>query len=78
MIHATDTDVVVIATAVSSVLQDWVIWIALCHDATLRYIPCHLIAAELGNDASWGFLFLHAISGCDTLSAFHGIGKRTA
>ena len=43
----------------------------------LCYIPCHLIAAELGNDASWSLLFLHTISGCDTVSVFHGIGKRT-
>lgn len=78
MIQATDTDVVVIAIAVSSVLQDCELWIAFGHGAKLRYIPCHLIAAELGNDASWGLLFFHAISGCDTVSAFHGIGKRTA
>ena len=35
-------------------------------------------AAEIGSDVSWGLLFLHAISGCDTVSAFYAIGKRTA
>jgi len=78
MIHATDTDVVVLAIAVSSVLKDCEIWVAFGHGSKLRYVPCHLISAELGNDASWGLLFLHAISGCDTVSAFYGIGKKTA
>ena len=78
MIHATDTDVVVLTIAVSSVLQDCEIWVAFGHGSRLRYIPCHLIAAELGSDASWGLLLTHAISGCDTVYSFYRIGKRTA
>ncbi len=78
MVHATDTDVVVLAIAVSSILQDCELLVAFGHGSKLRYIPCHRIAAELGNDASWGLLFMHAVSGCDTVSAFHGIGKKTA
>ena len=78
MIHATDTDVVVLAIAVSSVLQDCEIWVAFGHGSKLRFIPCHLIAAKLGNAGSWGLLLMHALSGCDTVSAFHGIGKKTA
>jgi len=65
MVHVTDTDVVVIAIAVSE------IWIAFGHGAKQRYIQCHVIAAELGKDASWGPLFFHALSGCDTVSVFH-------
>ena len=41
------------------------------------YIPCHAIPSELGNEASWGLLLLHAVSGCDNVSAFHRIGKKT-
>ena len=78
MIHATDTDVVVLAIAVSSVLQDCEIWVAFDHGSKLRFIPCHLIAAKLGNAGSRGLLLIHALSGCDTVSAFHGIGKKTA
>ena len=77
MIHATDTDVVVLAVAVSSALEDGEIWVAFGHGSTLRYIPCHLIAAELGSETSRGLLFMHALSGCNTVSAFHGIGKKT-
>ena len=76
MIHATDTDVVVLAIAVSSVLQDCEIWVAFDHGSKLCFIPCHLIAANLGNAGSWGLLL--TLSGCDTVSAFHGIGKKTA
>ena len=49
-----------------------------CHGSIVQYIPCHLISAELGDDAYWGLLFMHAISGRDTVSAFFGIGKKTA
>ena len=62
----------------SSVLQDWEIWVAFGHGSKLRFIPCHLIAAKRGNAGSWGLLLMHALSGCDTVSAFHGIGKKTA
>ena len=78
MIHATDTDVVVIAMAVANVFQNCEIWVAFGHGDKLRYIPCHLIAKELGKEASHGLLFFHAVSGCDTVSAFRGIGKKTA
>ena len=50
MIHATYTDVVVLAIAVSSVLKNCEIWVAFGHGSKLRYVPCHLISAELGND----------------------------
>jgi len=78
MIHATDTDVVVLAIAVSSTLHGSAIWVAFGHGNKLRYIPCHTIATLLGSDSSWGLLFMHAVSGCDVVSSFHGIGKKTA
>ena len=55
---------VVLAIAVSIVLQHCEMWVACGHGSKLRFIPCHLIAAKL--------------SGCDTVSAFHAIGKKTA
>ena len=78
MVDATGTGVVVIAVAVSSILQNCEVWIAFGHDNKLRYIPCHRIANKLGTDASSGLLFFHAMSGCDTVSAFRGVGKKTA
>ena len=78
MVHATDTDVVVIAVAVSRIFQNCEVWGAFGYGNKLRYIPCHLIANALGTDASCGLLFFHAVSGCDTVSAFHRVGKKTA
>ena len=78
LIQATDTDVVVIAIAASSVLQDCELWVAFGHGIKLRYIPCHLLSSGLGIDAAKGLLFFHALTGCDQCSGFHGIGKKTA
>ena len=46
MIHATDTDVVVLAIAVSSVLKDCEIWVAFGHGSKIRCVPCQLVSAE--------------------------------
>ena len=43
MAHTTDTGVVVIAVAASSILQNFKVWIAFRHGNELRYIPCHRI-----------------------------------
>ena len=57
LIQATDTDVVVIAIAVSSMLKDWELWVAFGHRNKLSYIPCHLLRCNLGNDASRDYYF---------------------
>ena len=76
MVHATDTGVVVIAVAVSSILQNCEVWIVFGHGNKLRYIPCHRIENKLGTDASCELLFFHAVSGCDTVSAFRGLERK--
>ena len=78
MVHATDTDVVVIAVSESSIFQSFEVCRAFGHGNKLRYITCHLTANELGTDASCCLLFFQAMSGCDTISAFPGVGKKTA
>lgn len=78
-ISATDTDVVVLAVALSSLYKGCKIWVAFGHGAKdFRYIPAHTISEKLGPASAWGLLLLHAISGCDTVSQFAGIGKKTA
>ena len=42
----------------------------------LRYIPIHDVAEWLGEQSCKTLLFMHAFSGCDTTSAFLGIGKK--
>ena len=59
-----NTDVVALAIAVSSVLQDCEIWVACAMAPSYAsLIPSHIIAAKLGNDGSWGILLTHALSG---------------
>ena len=46
--------------------------------STLRYTPCHLIEAECIYTEAWVLLLMDFISGCDTVSTFYRIGKKTA
>ena len=78
MIQATDTDVVVISVAMCSILPDCEIWVVFGHGKRLRYMPCHTFNSILGTNAPWDLLFFHAFTGCDTVSSFYGIGKKTA
>ena len=43
-----------------------------------RYLAAHKIAASLGSKKSLALPMFHALSGCDTVSAFVGHGKKTA
>eukprot|EP00745_Piridium_sociabile_P029609 TRINITY_DN48831_c1_g1_i4.p2 TRINITY_DN48831_c1_g1~~TRINITY_DN48831_c1_g1_i4.p2 ORF type:complete len:222 (-),score=27.38 TRINITY_DN48831_c1_g1_i4:119-784(-) len=43
-----------------------------------RYIPVHVIARELGPSKAMALPAFHALTGCDTTSAFFGKGKKTA
>ena len=64
-----------LAIRTAAILHD--IWVDFGHGKIFRYISAHSIAAALGTERSRGLLFLHAFSGCDTVSAFCGIGKKT-
>lgn len=44
----------------------------------IRYIPIHLIVKRIGIKRAKALPFFHAITGCDSLSSFFGIGKLTA
>ena len=76
MIHATDTDVLVLAIATATVLQGCEIWLAFGHGSKFWYIAVHTIAAIFGDNCCKGLLFMHAVSGCDTVSSFNGIGEK--
>ena len=78
MIIATDTDVVVLAIFTAIKLPDCKLFLAFGHGKDFRYISCHEIASTLGAERCSSLLFLHAFSGCDTVSSFNGIGKITA
>ena len=76
LIQATDTDIVVLAIAVASII-DCEIWVTFSHDQNLHNIPCHELSLTLGTDTSKGVVFFHAFTGCDVCCSFHGNGKKT-
>ena len=51
--------------------------LAFGHGNKFRHIAAHTIANHIGHERAWGLLFLHAVFGCDTMSAISGIGKKT-
>ena len=55
VIYATDTDVVVIAIAVSSLMGSCEVWLAFGHGNKFRHIAAHTIANHIGHERAWGF-----------------------
>ena len=79
MIQTVDTDVVVLAVAVSQTLQpDDDLWLAFGTGKSFRYLAAHEIAAGLGPEKACALPVFHALTGCDTVSSFVGHGKKTA
>jgi hypothetical protein len=76
-IISSDTDVVVIGVAVFGDLNVDHIWMTFGKGKDLRWIPIHDIVRSL-SPRSKELPFFHAFTGCDTVSAFVGKGKKTA
>ena len=73
-----DTDVVVLAITCFEQLQLEELWIAFGTGKDFRYLAIHEIVKGIGNDRSLVLGVFHAFTGCDTVSAFVGKGKKTA
>ena len=79
LVRTVDTDVVVLAvTAVEKLPVEVEVWLAFGTGKNFRYLPAHKIAAHLGPEKSLALPMFHALTGCDTVSAFVGHGKKTA
>ena len=81
MISANDTDVLVIAVATFSQLQELglqELWLAFGQGRNLKWIPVHELTSTLAPERSSGILFFHAFTGCDTVSAFRVKDKKSA
>ena len=81
MIKANDTDVLVIAVAIFPHLQEsglQELWLAFGQGRTLKWFPVHELITSLTPEKTKGILFFHAFTGCDTVSAFRGKGKKSA
>ena len=78
-VRTVDTDVVVLAVMVAQALPCVdELWIAFGTGKNYRYIPAHEIAASLGPQKARALPVFHAMTGCDTVSAFVGHGKKSA
>ena len=76
MIKTVDSDIVVLAIASSNQLAPLnTLWIEFGARKSLRFIPIHQIAGNLGPDKYFEFVFFQAFSGCDTTSSLSGKGK---
>ena len=81
VIKANDTDVLVIAIATLSSLQELGLqkmWRMFGQGSSLRCITVHDITSAIGPEKMRGLLFFHAFTGCDVTSAFRGKGKKSA
>ena len=54
------------------------LWVAVGTGRHFRFIPIHEVAAAFGPRKSATLPLFHALTGCDTVSSFAGIGKKTA
>ena len=77
-IWTVDTDVIVLAVAQIQHLQISELWIEFGVGKHYHFIPAHLVALNMGPEKASALPFFHALTGCDTASAFCGIGKNTA
>ena len=78
LIRTVDTDVVVLAVTYYYTVPASEIWIAFGTGQHFRYIGAHCIAQALGPEKSSVLSVFHAFTGCDTVSAFYGKGKKSA
>ena len=78
-VRSNDTDVLAICTAYFHEIPGLEeLWLAFGTSKSFRLIPVHIIAMQLGADKCKALLGFHALTGCDSVSALFGIGKKTA
>ena len=78
MINTVDTDVVVLAIHLFQQLGLSELWIDIGVGRNAKFISCHQIAGDMSSAMCNGLTFFHAVSGCDTYSAFSEKGKKSA
>ena len=78
-IRTIDRDVLVIAIGhFHDILGLEELWVAFGKGNSSKYIPIHKIAHHLGSNKCKGLLGFHSLTGCDSNSAFYGVGKKRA
>ncbi|KAL7373171.1 hypothetical protein ABVT39_000586 [Epinephelus coioides] len=77
-IRTVDTAVVVLVVAMFRKIKPEEMWIALGSGTSLRYIGVHEVPKKLDPSTCAALPLFHALTGCDTVSAFAGRGKKKA
>ena len=78
MISTTDTDVVAIAVSCFDSMMLEELWIKFGVGEKMRYLPIHEIVCSIGPQTSQCMAIFHSFTGCDQVSFFSTIGKKTA
>ena len=78
LLRTVDTDVVVVAMVALNRTKPDELWVAFGTGGHFRFIPIHEVAAAVGPRKSTTLPLFHSLIGCDTVSSFAGIGKKTA
>jgi hypothetical protein len=82
MVRTVDTDVIVILVGklhyLRAVKPDIELWVAFGMGRDFRFISVNSISDDLGEARSKSLPVFHALSGCDTTSAFFGRSKASA
>lgn len=77
LIRTVDTDILVLAIAYVERIGVEELWVAFGTGKGFCYLPAHEIACALGSPKAASLPMFHAFTGCDTVSAFAGKGKKT-
>ncbi len=80
LIHTVDTDVVVLAVMIShpTLPASSEVWLAFGTGKSFQYLVSHRMSSLLGPEKSMALPMFRVLTGCDTVSAFVGHGKKTA
>ena len=78
VIHAVDTDVVVLGISAVARRDALKLFIAFGTQKNFRYISVNKLAIFLGNEKLKVLPIFHAFTGCDTVSFFAGRGNKSA
>ena len=77
-VQTVDSDVVILAIRFFNTLGLTELWIGFAGGKNYRDIPAHEISKDLGPQKSLALPLFHALTGCDTTSAFLGHGIKSA
>jgi len=77
-VRTVDTDVVVLAISLFHQINAEELWLAFGTSSSFRYIPIHEVVKVLDPRTCMALPVFHTFTGCDTVSAFGGRGKKSA